>query len=375
MSNIISENKKRIIYMDLLRVISIFAVVVLHVAAVQWSRIDVNLKEWQILNVYNSSVRWCVPVIFMISGAFLLNPQKKIKLAEIYCKYISRLVIALIITGISYIIFLGVLEGKKIDIQFIINGIKEVIKGNVRYHLWFIYVIIGLYIITPILRTYIKGASKRDIEYFLVIGAIFSIVGPFLMNYYPFSSFFTIITRKNISFGIHYIFYYVSGYYFTSNNFKTSTKVIFYVMAIVSWVFTIFGTSIASRSIGKGYIIFFDYLTPNVMFMSFGIFIVFKEYISKVKYSNSFKKVVSLLSNLSFLIYLIHDAVRVLFENFGINSLIINPILGVIGVSILIYLVSFLSAFLLRNLMGIVEKRIATNKKILSSKSEKVASM
>ena len=164
--------KERVIFIDLLRITSIIAVVILHVSAVRWYSIDVTSKNWLILNIYDSAVRWCVPIFIMISGIFFLNLDKQINYKRLYGKYILRIVLVLIITSFFYYFFIGVIEGNEINIEFIKNTVLLFLQGEVRYHLWFMYVIIGLYILTPILRGVIKGSEKGDIEYFIFISTI-----------------------------------------------------------------------------------------------------------------------------------------------------------------------------------------------------------
>lgn len=52
----------------------------LHVASYNWYRVPVTSTEWQVFNAYDSLVRFCVPVMFMISGSQLLNPTKEFSL-------------------------------------------------------------------------------------------------------------------------------------------------------------------------------------------------------------------------------------------------------------------------------------------------------
>ena len=53
---------ERKVYCDYLRLFATFSVVIAHVAAVNWYSGDVNQWRWQVLNLYDSVVRWCVPV-------------------------------------------------------------------------------------------------------------------------------------------------------------------------------------------------------------------------------------------------------------------------------------------------------------------------
>ena len=86
--------QERVVYADLLRIFATFAVIVMHVAASGWSSTPVSSFDWQVYNLYDSLARWAVPVFVMLSGMFLLDPQKDTSTAKIYRKYILRIILA-----------------------------------------------------------------------------------------------------------------------------------------------------------------------------------------------------------------------------------------------------------------------------------------
>lgn len=96
MTNKLTHN----IYIYYLKIISSFAVIVLHVSAQRWSKFDIYSTNWMITNIYNSIFRCAVPLFIIISGAIFLN--KEINIKKIYSKYILRLVIAYFFGGIIY---------------------------------------------------------------------------------------------------------------------------------------------------------------------------------------------------------------------------------------------------------------------------------
>ena len=91
-NDITLSREQRAYHLDFLRVFATFAVMVLHLAAQNWDKINVKTFEWNVFNFYNSIVRWAVPVFVMISGALFLS--KDIQLKKIFSKYILRIVTA-----------------------------------------------------------------------------------------------------------------------------------------------------------------------------------------------------------------------------------------------------------------------------------------
>lgn len=63
-----------------------------------------------------------------------------------------------------------IIKHESIDI---INIIGSLIKGH--YHLWFVYLIIGLYLIVPLLRLWVNDTNKKYVEYFIILSIILHI--------------------------------------------------------------------------------------------------------------------------------------------------------------------------------------------------------
>jgi surface polysaccharide O-acyltransferase-like enzyme len=133
-------NKERLLYADFLRIIATFAVMFLHIAANQWYSTDINSFEWQVFNIYDSLVRFCVPVFVMLSGMFFLEPGKQIPIKKIYTKYILRIVTAFILWSAAYVIFNNFIMNKNIINDKTVNSmLAQFLEGN--YHLWFLFMI------------------------------------------------------------------------------------------------------------------------------------------------------------------------------------------------------------------------------------------
>lgn len=79
----------KIIAFDRLRILAAFAVVVLHAVAPLFLD-SYPSSDWNVANVYESLVRWSVPVFFMISGALFLNKRKELNIGRLYKKNIFR---------------------------------------------------------------------------------------------------------------------------------------------------------------------------------------------------------------------------------------------------------------------------------------------
>ena len=75
---IASTTQERNIAFDLLRILSAFSVVVLHVSSMYLMEYNVSTTDFKIANFINSISRFGVPIFVMISGAIFLSEDKKI---------------------------------------------------------------------------------------------------------------------------------------------------------------------------------------------------------------------------------------------------------------------------------------------------------
>ncbi len=98
--NLDVKKEERVQYLDYLRVISAFAVIVIHDVSIELAEINVFSIDWALLNIFSGIARWAVPVFVMISGTLFLG--REIPISKIYSKYVLRLVTAFVFWGVIY---------------------------------------------------------------------------------------------------------------------------------------------------------------------------------------------------------------------------------------------------------------------------------
>lgn len=341
-----SENKigpSRIIWVDLLRIFSIFSMMVLHVAASCWNKAPVDSFEWQTFNVYDSLVRFCVPVFIMISGGFFLDNSKEITLEKLFKRNISRIVTAYFFWSFCYSLAMYFISDNKAAYTFGV-WFKEFICG--RYHLWFMFAIFALYLATPILRKI--TADKKTTEYFIILAVIFSSVVKLLKAIKPIAPAINEITADM---GMYTVFgysgYFVLGYYLKSTELSVKTRRIIYALGVVGVLATVIGSAVWSVQKGSPVSTLYNNFMPNVWAHSVGIFVFFKYEVSRLAPSERMLKIISKLSALSFGMYLFHDFVNIAFKEWGFTTLLFNPVLSVPCNTVLVFAISFAVAWLL----------------------------
>lgn len=323
---------KRLIYFDVLRIFATLAVVILHISGQNWSKPSVYSFEWNVFNFFDSIVRWAVPVFVMISGALFLNPKKVIDTKVLYKKNILRIVVAFIFWSLIYVIasffiFKTQQGGIKVLIKEFLNGYN---------HLWFLYMIVGLYIITPILRKITE--DTKIMEYFLGISLVFTIIIPMLFKIPVISNIAsTAYAQVNFHLTLGYSSYFVLGYYLSQKEFSLKTRRIIYIVSILAFIFTILGSAIISQYKNKPFGIYGN-LYPNILLEAVGVFLLIKNIKWNMKPKT--KKIIILLSKYSFGTYLVHELIIMILRQIGITTLSFNAMLSVPIMSIVVFAIS-----------------------------------
>ena len=333
-----SRNDSRIIYLDLLRVVCTFAVIVLHTSGYAWSVLPYSDSLWNYANLYDGFFRFSVPIFVMISGVFMLSDQTELDLKKLYCQKILRLVKLFLVYSTVYAIVTNIIYSDAFHPSLFV---EQVVRGH--YHLWYLYAIIGLYIITPLIKEITK--SSRLTKYFLILAFIFEILIGTASAVFKTIDFNMIFAKSYLFFVKGFTIYYVLGYFAYHNS--INKRNVLYLLGILSTIGTIAGTKLYSAYIGENSAVFYSFLSLNVFFQSWAIFVFFKEVISKIKFSPRVKDFIMALSKYSLGIYLIHDLFLILLSRVNINCLSFHPLFSIPILSILVFILSGLSAFLL----------------------------
>lgn len=324
-------------YLDLLRAVSICAVVLLHSATQEWILIDHHTTDWHILNFYNGVSRFGVAVFVMISGALLLDGQTY-SLEKLHKKKILRIVISFFFWSAIYALF-DFLRGK---LNFF-GLVSAVVRGPM--HLWFCCMIVGLYLITPFLRM-INESEYRG--YFLRLCLIFQLIVPMGLNVIEILNptiaeiLKTPIRYMSFSFTGGYVFYYILGNYLHNITLTCRKRRILNLLGGLGFVATIGLTAHYVRYLGKADELFLGNLTPNVMFEAIGVFI-FARYCRFERIPDICKSIIKILSENSFGIYLVHVLFLQLVYPMMIERINMGYMLGIPITAIITILLSVLS--------------------------------
>lgn len=330
------ERKK---YLDILRVFATIAVVICHVSAQNYYNIKINSNAFFVFSVANGINRWCVPIFLMISGTLFLGREIPVKV--IYKKYVSRLAVAFCVWSCIYAIW-GYINGAGIG-----QTMGQFFVGH--YHLWYLYMIVGLYALIPIINAAISELAIE--KYILLVSFWFGIFFP-SVNYIlelrieVLHTWLDIILGNiNMQLANCFVFYFVLGHYLHRIEISKTIRVLLYILTGLCMIIGICLTIDTSMKLEEVYMQFYDNNSLLVMLESIGVFVFFKSgssYLLNSKTENLFYK----LSKMTFGVYLVHPLAIDLAKLAGLNTLAYSPIVSICLVSVIVVIASFTLAWI-----------------------------
>ena len=208
-------DKSRKISFDILRILAAFSVVMLHVSSRYIMGNPVDRADFYFANFYDSINGFGVPIFVMISGAIFLDKEKEIDVKSLWIHNILRILIVFILWNYAYYVYQSIHEW---HFDFIHASVERTIKGIVygSDHLWFLAMLIGLYVLVPVLRTWLVKATKQNIEYFLMMFLIFNVLKTSAVLITESSMVFKLSQTFSFVEFSGFLGYFVLGYYLTN---------------------------------------------------------------------------------------------------------------------------------------------------------------
>lgn len=315
--------KEKTVYIDLLRIVACFFVIVIHTASQYWYDTSPLDFEWKVLNFYDCFSRCAVPIFFMISGALFLN-KKEISIKSLFKKNILHLINSYIFWVLFYII---------VDAPTL--------------HFWFVPVMIGVYFLIPILYSFIQHKNCLHIRYSLVIFVVFVILKNTLMAvpYLPEAVYDLLSSSSHKVF--EYSGYFILGYWLSNLKTKCKKSTLLFVFVFNVICATVLSAMI-SNAFGKPMDNLYGYFGIFTFLEACCLFLFFKDIDIS---SDRAKTLINKVSGCTYGIYLLHIFVLNYLKNtFGLDVIISHPILSVPLLSLCVFVVSLLIILFLKKI-------------------------
>ncbi|MBE6672511.1 MAG: hypothetical protein E7599_03195 [Ruminococcaceae bacterium] len=297
--------KKRILSYDVIRIVAALAVVMVHVAAPFITSTRIGSEEFVTGNVYGSFSRIGVQMFVMLSGALTLREDRTYTFSTMW-RSIRNLLLLLFFWSAIYAVVHPLSLGYTITFE---TTIEKFFTGH--YHLWYLFMLIGLHLITPILRTFVKKENRKYVGYYILLAMIFTFTIPLFKFFYSEfggSKAWILNYSEKFQIGIlgNYIAYYLLGWYLTSLELSKKTRIYIYAAGIVGCAMTVFGSIYYSGGTVRAYRVFFHNFTLNVMCMSAAVFVFLYYFFKHRTLGPLVTAAVTKLASLTFGVYILH---------------------------------------------------------------------
>ena len=326
---------------DLLRIISAFAVILIHVNATITANANISLLNWTLGSFINTITRFSVPCFVMLSGALLLNNKKNANYSYFYRKSFYKIGIPLCVFTLLSLLFSICTALIKND--SLIDVIKPYFLGYYNNY-WFMFMLIGLYFLVPIIIRVKETVKFRTYCIFSFVWMIFACINLATSGY-----------TVAYSFGIIFSFvsYFVLGDIIFEKKERIKHPCAWILISLLLFVL---------EFIIRNYFNISSYLTdphsswfsPIVVLASLFLFMGF----SNINIESNFSK----LSSWTYIIYLAHTNIYlllVLVAKFS-SVLQIHSYLNICVVSILTFILSCIVSVV----YNLIWKRIETKYKL-----------
>lgn len=341
--------KNRTFYTDILGIISALGIVGISVISTKWSAASVGSYTWFFMTVTQSTLKFAFPAVIMIAGIKYLSPTEAPTLKRLYSYDILRLAVILVFWSGLYIFIEKLLI--KDEYSFVIKQyLADLTTG--KNHLWLIYGLIGLLIVSPLLKKIVS--DKKILEYFLIIWIVFTVIGNIIVSIPdPYINLEKRLESFEMSAAIHFSGYFCLGYYLDKYEIKKPLRILTYFLSALSIVAFAAVTYHFSVKDGKLVGIFLQNTLPMTVLIPSAFFLFAKNVFKK----QTSPKSVAFIAKASFGVYLCHAVVLKAIERASLLLNDIHMIYQIIITTVVTYLISLIVSAIL-NCIPFVKKYI-----------------
>lgn len=323
------QKKERTVWIDAVRVVACLMVIVLHVSAqmvVKYKEMD--RLDWQIVNVFDSLVRPCVPLFFMVSGYIFLN-DKNIKI-----KNITRMVYCILFYSAIAVVYMLITNRYNP-----LERLSKILEFPVFYHLWFFYSLFGCYL----LFYFLKYGGISGLKSMLFIVFIFVFLNPVTYQIISITGVY-IKSRFFIDGSFVYLFLYsVAGAALGKMDTRRLGVISPFLVFVISSIFTSWLIYCHAGMLNKFNGTFYSNSSPVVFISSVSVFIAIKNFYTERKLN----RLAAMVASLSLPIYGVHALILDAIISMGfINES--RPVITTVSVVFIVLLVSSFVAYFIK---------------------------
>lgn len=325
-------NKKRIVWIDLLRIMATWGVIEIHGKFLNYT--DEATISNIVLYLMDAIFIICVPVFLMLSG--MLSIGKGNTLEKSLKRRIPRVIMIKILSVVlcfSVGLMLCIVHG--MNVEYIVNALTW------NFGTSFISILLGCYLVTPFLDKIFE--NKELARYFIILSVIYCFIIPtvndieIVNNRMPeiIREAFDWLDKGEVYLPVGAVLLYSCGYYIdgvSKKIDKRKTVVIFLISTILFFLLKYCQSSFVSNTIFSDIskVLFYgryygSYVAPAVLLYTFIVIVFFKNVIGEINIGNKLESIIQFIGKRTLLIFLLHgmcitNVERVLLSHIDTSS-------------------------------------------------------
>lgn len=296
------SEKRNISYISFASVISAIAVVFLHANGCFWA-FSTTERYWKTANIIECVFFFAVPVFFMISGATLLDYNKRYSMKCYFLKRFQKTLFPYVFWSLFAVAFqvyiLKSMNLADVNVTYIVNGL---LAGNLLDIYWFFMPLFCLYLSIPLFAAVPEEHRKKIFSYVVIVAFILNSGVPFVINVFHLPINFPI----SIEVGAGYLIYLLLGYLISHYDISRRNRFLLYVAGIVGLLLHMIGTYRLSMLHGEIDGTFKGYLNVPCILYSVGLFVFFRYAGENLMEKKIIGKIINVLKSYTFSLYLLH---------------------------------------------------------------------
>ena len=271
---------------DLIRIVACLCVILIHVSCQGFYSFS---DYWKTCVKFDAAARLAVPLFFILSGYFLFTDKPPMALGHFLKRRFSRILLPLLLT---FVIYLFVRHWTVAD------WISRIFRGDVNFHLWFMYALVGLYLTVPLFQhLFTTQEGVRLVGYYVVLWFAAAVVFACVRQYYGWS--IDPFGRFNFHYFMGFMgFFFLGGLLRRVKFFVWQRWCSALVCVLATWCIYRF-TKSWSLQLGKPDELFFGNLSPFVVLQAVSFFAAVKD----VEFQS---RVLTFTAEHTYWIYLVH---------------------------------------------------------------------
>lgn len=317
-------------------IIASFLVVLAH----QTAQVDARS-----IYVYQIISEAAVPLFIMKSGTLLLSNSKRINYSYVR-KRITKFALIIIFWGLFYNLLCNALiDG--ISFSAVWKSIVAVVTADVSYNyqFWYLYMLLGLYIISPAIKKFTDNANKKDFLYVIAIFTIIGFVIPFICGIYSIDSQSIWVVRWLSPFSAYWLLYYLLGTYLERYPLCRWQNQVMILSAVLLGVLTILAC-IGGGNFQGSLKVWLQYNSPFTLVYTVALFSLIQRKCNSCGLSR-----ITGLAKYSLGVYILHPAGIVAMRKIlGIDADTFLPVISVPLLTVIVYFICVVATWIIKKI-------------------------